>query len=74
MKSILFLREKVGNDERKFGSATEYFPATVVLESGLQVPALFTLSQVDEATTRGELNPEDVPEASWWVRFTGWFR
>jgi len=62
VKSIVYLREKVQNQDRAFGSALSYYPAYVELEDKTLVPALFTLPAIHEAVQRAQKNPEDVGE------------
>ncbi len=61
VKSKIYLSELVENKERRFGSATEYYPVYVEDENGVVHEALFTCHQLEEAMTRAEVNPEDVP-------------
>ena len=61
MRSRIDLEEKVENKDRRFGSATEYYPATVII-GRLHRPALFTPRQIGEALERAKSNPEDVPK------------
>lgn len=60
MQSTIFLKDKIVNKERKFGSALEYLPAYVEDEEGQLAVALFTKNQLQDALDRAEDNPEDV--------------
>lgn len=72
MESKIFLSKKVENKDRRFGSATEYYPAMVEDPDGIQTPALFTSAQIEEAQERAVRNPEDIPgEESFWGRLFG---
>ena len=62
MKSKIILAESVLNEDRKFGSQSAYFPCEIKYVEGRIVPALFTESQIEEATERAARNPEDIPE------------
>lgn len=62
IESEIKLEEKVGNDGRRFGESTDYFPAYITSESGDPVPALFTGNQIKVAIQRAKKNMEDVPD------------
>ena len=62
MKSKIILAESVLNEDRKFGSQLEYFPCEIKYNNDNVAPALFTESQIVEATERAARNLEDVPE------------
>ena len=55
----------VENQERRFGSATQYVYVRVQLETGEEVPLLFTNHEMDEARARAEANTEDLPKVGW---------
>lgn len=57
--SKILIIEKVENQDRKFGSAKEYYPVLVITKSGAKVPALFTRSQLKVALERATKNKED---------------
>lgn len=68
MDSIIELKEVVDNHDRRFGSNTEYFPCKIVLIDGTIKNALFTQSMIDNAISRAERNPEDIPQdMSFWA-------
>ena len=67
VKSMIRKSEKVENTQRRFGSATEYYPAYVENLVGEIRPALFTQDAIAEAIRRAEKNPEDVPERATWL-------
>lgn len=71
MKGKVYLEESVDNQDRKFGSALEYFPCYVVDEDGNNIPALFTEDQIATAIQRAHRNPEDIPEKSFLERIFG---
>lgn len=73
MKSVIDMVEVVGNKDRVFGAALEYYPCAVILPSGDEVKALFTLDQINTAVERAERNPEDLPEDKtlWDILFGG---
>ena len=62
VKSKLYMAEKVGNADRRFGSALDYYPIYVELLDGTIVPALFTHHTLVEAIERARVNPEDMGE------------
>jgi hypothetical protein len=66
MKSKIFLKEIVFNKNRRFGSQTNYYPATLVLDTGEEIKALFTCNQLEEARNRAARNAEDFPDESFW--------
>lgn len=45
MKSRIYLSEKVPNRDRRFGSVSEYYPATVV-DREMSSPAMFTEQEI----------------------------
>ncbi len=63
MKSKIYLSEVVENKDRKFGSATEYFPCIIVDFDGKEHNALFTTSPIERATERADKNVEDMPKS-----------
>ena len=71
MKSKIYLKEEVGNKDRKFGSSLSYYPVMVEDPDGNETPALFTRSQLKEARVRAARNPEDIPNESFWGRLIG---
>lgn len=74
MKSVIYLSEKVENKDRRFGSALEYLPVTVVLTNGTELKGLFTVNMIREAIERGKTNPEDFPiKTTLWQRIWKWF-
>lgn len=72
MKTSAVIKEVEINDDRKFGAATIYFPA-LVRRNGKLVPALFTMDQLDDATARAQVQPEDAPKPSFLARILAWF-
>ena len=61
--------ETVKNEDRRFGSATEYIPAMIYYPpEGVFKPMLLTKKQVCEALDRAIDNPEDAPRVSWYAR------
>ena len=50
-----------------------YYPALIVDAKGKRRNALFTASQIREATERATANPEDF-RPSIWDRVKGWFK
>ena len=74
MNSVIHLRDKVPNAERRFGSATEYYPA-IIVHGARQMPALFTPADISRAMQRADANPEDMPELrrSFWRRVKAWW-
>ena len=64
VKSKINMNEEVINKERTFGSNTSYYPAYVVLSDGKEVPALFTMEQLNTAMARAARNVEDMPKES----------
>ena len=50
------------NQERKFGSASQYTVIWVTSEDGTPIPLVFTQQEVEEAIARALKNPEDIPE------------
>lgn len=64
LESKIDLKEEVINKERTFGSNTSYYPAYVVLSDGKEVPALFTMDQLNIAMARAARNVEDMPKES----------
>ncbi|RLB94628.1 MAG: hypothetical protein DRH26_00740 [Deltaproteobacteria bacterium] len=71
MKSVLHLKEEVGNKDRKFGSLLSYYPVMIQNQEGHETPALFTQAQIEEAQERAARNPEDIPEESFWGSIFG---
>ena len=65
--SLLDKSEVVENKDRKFGSATEYYPIYIKRRNGDLVPALFTLDQIQSAIDRATKNPEDIEEKATWI-------
>ena len=69
MDSIIYLKEKVENKERKFGSVLTYYPCTIEFGNGEKEKALFTKNQIEVALERGLDNPEDFPKKkSFWSK------
>ena len=62
LDSKIEMKEEVINKNRAFGSSTSYFPAYVVLTDGKEVPALFTMDQLNIAMARASRNVEDMPK------------
>ena len=62
LESKIDLKEEVINKERTFGSNTSYYPAYIVLSDGKEVPALFTMDQLNIAMARAARNVEDMPK------------
>jgi len=62
IESKILLSEMVENQDRKFGSALEYYPVYIEDVNGETHGALFTCDQIEEAIARAEKNQEDVPE------------
>lgn len=71
MDSKMFLKEKVNNEDRKFGSTKEYFPCRIEDEEGNIINALFTEDQIATAVQRALRNPEDIPEKTIWESIFG---
>ncbi|MFZ5773062.1 MAG: hypothetical protein ACOY4W_16705 [Thermodesulfobacteriota bacterium] len=74
IKSVIRTDEKIDNQARRFGAAREYFPCLIQDRDGNQVPAMFTMDQLDVATARAAANPEDCEELqgqSLWERIFG---
>ena len=63
MRSKIYASEIVANRERRFGSATVYYPANLVRADGTEAPMLFTADELDDAAARATANPEDMPDA-----------
>lgn len=72
MKTSAVIKEVEINDDRKFGAATIYFPA-LVRKNGTLVPALFTMDQLDDATARAQIQPEDAPKPTLLARILALF-
>ena len=74
MSSRINLAEKVPNRDRRFGAATEYYPA-IIVHGSRQMPALFTPADISRAMQRADANPEDMPELrrSLWQRIIAWW-
>ena len=64
LDSKIKMVEELDNKERKFGSCLAYYPAYVVMVDGKEVPALFTIDQLNDAMGRASRNPEDMPKES----------
>ena len=60
--SRIKMEEEVDNKGRSFGSCSSYYPAYVVMVDGKEVPALFTIDQLNNAMERANRNPEDMPK------------
>jgi hypothetical protein len=73
MTSRIYETERIANINRKFGSGMFYYPALIVDAKGKRRNALFTASQIREATERATANPEDF-RPSIWDRVKGWFK
>ncbi len=67
LDSKILTSERVGNKERRFGSAVEYYPVMLTDDKGEEIPALFTKSQLDTAIKRASENMEDIPSDWSWV-------
>ncbi len=63
MRSRIYASEIVENRERRFGSATAYYPAALIGPDGAESALLFTEDQLREAGIRARLNSEDVERA-----------
>ena len=55
----------VENTERRFGAAPVYLYLRVQLETGEEVPLLFTDFEMVQAMNRAKANTEDLPKVSW---------
>lgn len=64
IESKIDMSEEVLNKDRTFGSNTCYYPAYIVISEGKEVPALFTMAQLNIAMERANRNPEDMPKES----------
>jgi hypothetical protein len=64
VESQINLAEVVPNNERKFGSATAYYPCKVKMQDGTVKVALFTENEIKLCIERAERNPEDIPQAN----------
>ena len=79
MKSTIYLDEKVPNLDRRFGSAKEYYPVTIISGDNAH-RGLFTPAAIKEAIRRGRANPEDFPTRDcqdfrpWWKRLIDWLK
>lgn len=62
VESEIKLSEKVGNEARRFGESTDYFPVYITSPDADPVPALFTGNQLKVAIKRAKKNMEDVPD------------
>lgn len=51
----------VENKARRFGSAKEYLFARLQYPTGLEMPMLFTVAELERAERRAEENREDLP-------------
>jgi len=58
------MEEQVDNMDRKFGSCPSYYPSYIIRVDGNEVPALFTIDQINDAIERANRNPEDMPKES----------
>ena len=74
MRSKIFLSEKVVNNDRRFGSALNYYPVEIRSSSGKVSKALFTIDQIHEAIERADSNREDFRPLTFWERATIWLR
>lgn len=74
MNSRIYLSDKAPNRDRRFGAATEYYPA-VIVHGSRQMPALFTPADISRAMQRADANPEDMPELrrTLWRRILAWW-
>jgi hypothetical protein len=63
MKSVIHSTDIVPNTDRRFGSATAYYPARLIRADGSEAGLLFTAGEIAVAADRGKANPEDVPES-----------
>lgn len=64
-KSVIKMNEVVENTERKFGEALEYFPVKIENEDGSETWAMFTETEIINATERAMKNKEDIPKSLW---------
>ncbi|QJT70960.1 hypothetical protein GR7B_00162 [Vibrio phage vB_VcorM_GR7B] len=73
IESKINMEEAVHNQDRKFGEALEYYPVVIEVGNGLKKNALFTKSQLEQAMSRADNNPEDCPpeKQSWLTRLFG---
>jgi hypothetical protein len=60
--SKIKMEEEVANTCRSFGSNSAYYPAYIVISEGKEVPALFTIDQLNIAMARAARNSEDMPK------------
>ena len=73
MTSRIYEDEKVRNKDRKFGSALDYYPVSIIDPQGRRRKAHFTAHQIEEAIERAKVNPEDFP-LTIWEKVKGWFK
>lgn len=71
IKGRIYLNEKVVNQERKFGSCSEYYPVVVVDDNGNERAGLLTDNDIKGITDRAARNPEDIPEKTSFWDFLG---
>lgn len=74
MTSRIYLADKVPNTERRFGSATHYYPVTIITGHRRET-AMFTPNEIGVAILRAKDNPEDAPQqaSSLWHRIIAWW-
>jgi hypothetical protein len=60
MKSALHASEVVANRNRRFGSATTYYPCRLIRADGSAAPMLFTEAELAVAVDRARANAEDI--------------
>lgn len=63
MRTKFYVEDVLFNSARRFGSATGYYPALLVLASGDETPLLFTPGEITVASERAIKNPEDIATA-----------
>ena len=68
--SKIKMSEEVENKDRAFGSCSSYYPTYVVMVDGKEIPALFTIDQLNNAMERANRNPEDLEDKD--TSFWGW--
>lgn len=62
IKSKIILDEVIENKDRKFGAATQYYPALAKYKDGVELPLLFTAADIAKARARASKNPEDTEQ------------
>lgn len=60
MRSEIHAAEVVGNEARRFGESTIYYPALLIRTDEPPVPLLFTPDDLAVAKERASRQPEDI--------------